>query len=122
MRLSEERYRNLSSVLWDYACAYRYISDDEAQLEWVVGAFEEITGHKPEDAQKDFQLDTWSTRTIRKFSGHAITSCAPARMTSANFGLSTPVRKSAGCAVMGDPNGRNASESDLRLYRRSGYR
>jgi PAS domain S-box-containing protein len=56
LRLSEERYRSLSSVLWDYACSYRYLTDDEARLEWVVGAFEEITGHSIEDALANFSL------------------------------------------------------------------
>src|SRR5262249_36413281 len=38
--------------------SYRYLSDnnDEAQLEWVVGAFEEITGHRIEDALSGFKL------------------------------------------------------------------
>jgi len=59
LRLSEERYRNLSSVLWDYACSYHYLNGSyEAQLEWVVGAFEEITGHSIEEALKNFSLGT----------------------------------------------------------------
>lgn len=58
LRESEKRYSVIASLILSYACAYRYLSDDNdtAQLEWVVGAFEEITGHTIEDALNSFSL------------------------------------------------------------------
>jgi PAS domain S-box-containing protein len=58
LRESEHRHSIVSDLMWNYACSYRYLSDDsdEAQLEWVVGAFEEVTGHRIEDAFSGFSL------------------------------------------------------------------
>ena len=53
-----ERYRIISNLMSDYAAAYHYLSDDndQAQLEWVIGAFEPITGHSLADASSNFSL------------------------------------------------------------------
>jgi PAS domain S-box-containing protein len=58
LRESEERYRIISDLIFNYACSFRYLSDndDDAQLEWVIGAFERITGHPIEDAMSGFSL------------------------------------------------------------------
>jgi PAS domain S-box-containing protein len=58
LRESEERYRIVSDLTFNYACSFRYISenDDDAQLEWVIGAFERITGHTIEEALSGFSL------------------------------------------------------------------
>jgi protein-histidine pros-kinase len=56
LRTSEERHRIISDLIWNYACSYRYLGDDEAHLEWVIGAFEEITGHTIDEALSNFKL------------------------------------------------------------------
>ncbi len=55
---TEERLHVVSDLMYDYACSYRYDSDDldSANLEWVVGAFEDITGHSVEQALGGFSL------------------------------------------------------------------
>jgi PAS domain S-box-containing protein len=58
--LAEKKYEILSELMCDYAAAYHFTSDDndQAQLEWVVGAFEEITGHPIPAARTNFRLST----------------------------------------------------------------
>ncbi|HVU10805.1 MAG TPA: PAS domain-containing sensor histidine kinase [Phototrophicaceae bacterium] len=55
---TEDRLRIVSDLMYDYACSYHYASedDDNADLEWVVGAFEQITGHSIEKALSGFSL------------------------------------------------------------------
>ena len=45
LRHSEERYRLLTEIMSDYALSVRVNEDGRRTVEWVVGAFEEITGH-----------------------------------------------------------------------------
>jgi hypothetical protein len=44
--LREKQNQKISELICDYAAAYQFTSDDidTARLEWVFGAFEEITG------------------------------------------------------------------------------
>lgn len=68
LRLSEERYRLVSSVISDYIYSTVRAENDEWQQNWVAGAFERITGYTlkefndkggwisilhPEDLEKD---------------------------------------------------------------------
>jgi PAS domain S-box-containing protein len=45
LRASEERYRQISELVSDYAFAYRTSADDAAVLEWVTDAMTRITGY-----------------------------------------------------------------------------
>jgi PAS domain S-box-containing protein len=44
LRASEERYRQISELVSDYAFAYRMLADGTAMLEWVTDAMTRITG------------------------------------------------------------------------------
>jgi|GEM_PF-6879278 len=58
---SEKRHSIVSGLISDYACAYHYLSDesdDDAQLEWAFGAFEDVSGHSTQEAFHAFQLTT----------------------------------------------------------------
>ncbi|GEM_PF-2557050 len=46
---SEERYRLISKVSSDYVFSSRMQKDDVLELDWVAGAFEQITGYTRED-------------------------------------------------------------------------
>ncbi|MCC6300441.1 MAG: PAS domain S-box protein [Anaerolineales bacterium] len=48
-QMSEERYRLISSVISDYVFSSRQTDKGEVQLEWVTGAFEQITGYAAEE-------------------------------------------------------------------------
>lgn len=45
LRESEERYRLISSVASDYIFSVSFLATGEARHDWLVGAFEEITGY-----------------------------------------------------------------------------
>jgi PAS domain S-box-containing protein len=49
LRLSEERYRLISSVSSDYMFSTKLEEDGNLYLDWVAGAFEQITGYTFED-------------------------------------------------------------------------
>jgi PAS domain S-box-containing protein len=49
LRLSEERYRMVSSVISDYTFFTKVEEDDTLRMVWVGGAFEKITGYSPEE-------------------------------------------------------------------------
>jgi PAS domain S-box-containing protein len=49
LRLSEERYRLVSSVISDYTFFTRVETDGTMRLSWTAGAFEKITGYLPEE-------------------------------------------------------------------------
>jgi PAS domain S-box-containing protein len=51
-RASEERYRLISSVTSDYTFSTELDSDGNSHLNWVAGAFEEITGYTYEEYVK----------------------------------------------------------------------
>lgn len=70
LRESEERYRLISSVTSDYTFSTKLDGEDNMSLNWVAGAFEEMTGYTlgeykahggwlahlyPEDVEKDDQ-------------------------------------------------------------------
>ena len=90
LRISEERYRLISSVSSDYMFSTMLGDDGELHLNWVAGAFEQITGYTfdeyvarggwvaalhPEDREKDYrdmitlrnnQVVTSEVRTLHK--------------------------------------------------------
>jgi PAS domain S-box-containing protein len=45
LRESEERYRQISELMWEYAYALKRTPDGQFHLEWVRGALEKITGY-----------------------------------------------------------------------------
>jgi diguanylate cyclase (GGDEF)-like protein/PAS domain S-box-containing protein len=49
MRDSEERYRAISSLTSDFAYSLRVSPDKELTIEWIVGAYERITGFTAEE-------------------------------------------------------------------------
>jgi PAS domain S-box-containing protein len=49
IRLNEERFRLISSVTSDYMYESKITEDGKAELVWEFGAFESITGYKPEE-------------------------------------------------------------------------
>ena len=49
LRLSEERYRHVSSMTSDYAFAFRVTPEGERVREWVTDAFYQITGYSEEE-------------------------------------------------------------------------
>ena len=49
LRLSEERYRIVSSVISDYTFFTRCDADGSLHMVWMAGAFEKITGYSPEE-------------------------------------------------------------------------
>ena len=49
LRLSEERYRIVSSVISDYSFSTALDEEGNLNLTWIVGAFEKITGYTPEE-------------------------------------------------------------------------
>lgn len=48
VELSERRYRAISKLTFGYVLALRVQEDGGTSVEWLEGAFEEITGRKPE--------------------------------------------------------------------------
>lgn len=48
LRQSEERYRQLTELMSDYAIFSRIEDDGTLELEWITGRFEEITGYPSE--------------------------------------------------------------------------
>ncbi|MHB9029676.1 MAG: PAS domain-containing protein, partial [Candidatus Latescibacterota bacterium] len=50
LRESEERFRTVSELITDYAYSFRVDPSCRLDVEWVYGAFEQITGYTPEDA------------------------------------------------------------------------
>lgn len=56
--IAREKEQIISELMCDYAAAYIFTSDDndQAQLEWTIGAFEEITGHPIPEAHTNFRL------------------------------------------------------------------
>jgi len=54
----EERYRNISELVSDYAYSFRLEPDGQAVLEWVTDAFTRITGYTPaEMGQPDQRME-----------------------------------------------------------------
>lgn len=49
---SEARYRLLTEMMSDYAVTTRVHDDGSLEFEWIVGAFEAMTGYSAEDAQQ----------------------------------------------------------------------
>ena len=49
LQVSEERYRAISEISSDFAYMARVEENGEINVEWVVGAFQRITGYPPED-------------------------------------------------------------------------
>jgi PAS domain S-box-containing protein len=49
LRVSEQRYRLISTVASDYMFSTRLGTDNELHLDWVAGAFEQITGYTFEE-------------------------------------------------------------------------
>jgi PAS domain S-box-containing protein len=49
LRASEERYRQISELVSDYAFAYRTTADGTTVLEWVTDAMTRITGYSQEE-------------------------------------------------------------------------
>lgn len=49
LRKSEERYRLISSIATDYMFSSRVTDGRELEMEWIAGAFENITGYSPEE-------------------------------------------------------------------------
>ncbi len=56
LRENSERFRTIAELISNYAYSYRVEPDSRLTVEWVIGAFEEITGYTPEEAnsQGDF--------------------------------------------------------------------
>lgn len=52
LRDSEERYKLLTDMMSDYALSVRVDPENTLYIEWVTGAFSEITGYDPSDAEK----------------------------------------------------------------------
>ena len=50
LRENAERFRIISELISDYAYSYRVETDSRLTIEWVVGAFQDITGYTPEEA------------------------------------------------------------------------
>lgn len=46
---SEERYRNVSNLISDYAYGFRVSEDGKTTLEWVTDSFTHVTGYTAED-------------------------------------------------------------------------
>jgi len=49
LRVSEERFRLISSLSSDYLFSTKITEDGNAELDWVLGAFEKITGYTLEE-------------------------------------------------------------------------
>lgn len=49
LRLNEERYRTVSSVISDYSFSTLRDEEGHLNLTWIAGAFEKITGYTPEE-------------------------------------------------------------------------
>lgn len=49
LRESEERYRAISDLISDYAYSFKIAPDGTPVLEWLTGAFEQITGYTPQE-------------------------------------------------------------------------
>ncbi len=49
LRKSEERFRLISNLTSDYIFTTKITDDGKAELDWVMGAFEKITGYSPEE-------------------------------------------------------------------------
>lgn len=45
----EARYRVLTEMMTDYTYAYKVLPNGQYQLEWIEGAFSQITGYTPEE-------------------------------------------------------------------------
>lgn len=58
LRLSEERYRMVSSVISDYTFFTRVEADGSLRLSWTAGAFEKITGYSPTELN---ELGGWAS-------------------------------------------------------------
>lgn len=52
LRKSEERYRLISSIATDYMFSSRVTDGRELEMDWIAGAFENITGYSPEEFAK----------------------------------------------------------------------
>ncbi|MHB9030023.1 MAG: PAS domain-containing protein [Candidatus Latescibacterota bacterium] len=50
LRENEERFRTITELITDYAYSFCIGPDSRLDVEWVYGAFEQITGYTPEDA------------------------------------------------------------------------
>lgn len=57
LRLSEERYRIVSSVISDYTFFTRCDEDGSLHMVWMAGAFERITGYTPDEFN---QIGGWA--------------------------------------------------------------
>jgi PAS domain S-box-containing protein len=53
LQASEQRYRTVSELMSDYAYGWRVKSESKRlfEIDWITGAFEAITGYKPEAAK-----------------------------------------------------------------------
>ncbi len=50
LREDEEKFRVIAELISNYAYSFRVESDSRLTIEWVIGAFEYITGYTPEEA------------------------------------------------------------------------
>ena len=53
LRDSERRYKNISETMSDYTFSVRVTPEGKHEREWVAGAFESITGFKPDELDQD---------------------------------------------------------------------
>jgi len=51
LRESETRHRRISTMISDYAYAFRVEPDNTLKREWVIGGFERTTGFTPEESE-----------------------------------------------------------------------
>ncbi|MGJ3239810.1 MAG: PAS domain S-box protein [Anaerolineae bacterium] len=58
LRENETRYRLLTEMMSDYAISMRINTDGTLNIEWIVGAFETITGYRPDE------VSTWSGNKV----------------------------------------------------------
>ncbi len=49
--VSEKRYRAIAELTSDYAYAFRVESDGRVVVEWIGGAFTQITGYTPQEVE-----------------------------------------------------------------------
>lgn len=53
---SDERYRIVSDLIFDYAYSYQVLPDGTHRLEWMTDSFIRITGYTPQEINNTFRL------------------------------------------------------------------
>ncbi|MBZ0284702.1 MAG: PAS domain-containing sensor histidine kinase [Anaerolineae bacterium] len=53
---SDDRYRVISNLIFDYAYGYEVLPDGTHRLEWMTDSFSRITGYKPQEINSTYRL------------------------------------------------------------------